>query len=113
MLANSYSDPSGDLQIEDVYREVCLAIDKGWCALTNIPGKEADDIAAIRERVDLVCGKGCFTPTKREQLVFRIYNTNNPQFVVKSWSSSGETAIWMKNNNIRTISPNNEKRGIK
>lgn len=113
LLANSYSDPSGDLQIEDVYREVCLAIDKGWCALTNIPGKEADDIAAIRERVDLVCGKGCFTPTKREQLVYRILNTNNPNYVVKSWSTPGLAKIWMIENNYVNVGPFNGRRGIK
>ena len=113
LLANSYSDPSGDLQIEDVYREVCLAIDKGWCALTNIPGKEADDIAAIRERVDLVCGKGCFTPTKREQLVYRILNTNNPNYVVRSWSTPGLAKIWLDEYKYVNVGPFNDRRGIK
>ena len=113
LLANSYSDPSGDLQLEDVYREVCLAIDKGWCVLPSIPGKEADDIAAIRERVDLVCGKGCFTPTKREQLVYRILNTNNPQYVVKSWSTPGKAKQWLDENNYVNIGPFNGRRGIK
>ena len=113
LLSNSYSDPAGDLQLEDVFREVQLAICKGWVSFSGNDADRDSDLSSIRTRVDLVCGKGCFTPTKREQLVFRIYNTNNPQFVVKSWSSSGETAIWMKNNNIKTILPSNEKRGIK
>lgn len=113
LLANSYSDPSGDLQLEDVFREVSLAIRKGWCVLPNIPGKEADDIAAIRERVDLVCGKGCFTPTKRDALVYRILNTNNPQFVVKSWSSPGLANVWLNENKFINIGPFNGRRGIK
>ena len=110
LLANSYSDPSGDLQLEDVFREVQLAIAKGWCKLTNVV---EDDLSAIRDRVTLVCGKGCFTPTKREQLVYRIYNTNNPQFVVKSWSNSSETTNWMIEKNINNRGPINGKRGIK
>lgn len=113
LLANSYSDPSGDLQIEDVYGEVCIAIKKGWCVLTNIPGREIDDIVAIRERVDLVCGKGCFTPTKREQLVYRILNTNNPNYVVKSWSTPGLAKSWLTENNYVNIGPINGRRGIK
>ena len=113
MLANSYSDPSGDLQLEDVYHEVSLAIDKGWCVLNNIPGHEIDDIVAIRERVDLVCGKGCFTPTKREQLVYRILNTNNPTYVVKSWSTPGQAKLWLIENNYISVGSINGRRGIK
>ena len=30
LLANSHSDPQGDLQLEDVYLEVCNAIARGW-----------------------------------------------------------------------------------
>jgi hypothetical protein len=113
LLANSYSDPSGDLQLEDVYHEVSLAIDKGWCVLNNIPGREIDDIVAIRERVDLVCGKGCFTPTKREQLVYRILNTNNPTYVVKSWSTPGQAKLWLTENNYISVGSINGRRGIK
>jgi|TARA_B110000196_G_scaffold296716_1_gene287258 hypothetical protein len=112
LLSNSYSDPAGDLQMEDVFNEVQIAIAKGWISFS---GEEVDfplDITAIRNRVDLVCGKGCFTPTKREQLVYRIYNTNNPQFVVKSWTRPSETALWMKKYNIIDIKPVNGKRGI-
>ncbi len=110
LLANSYSDPSGDLQLEDVFREVSLAIDKGWCKLTGV---ESEDIAAILERVNLVCGKGCFTPNKRQQLVYRILNTNNPNYIVRSWSTSSETANWMIENKIINIGPFNGRRGIK
>ena len=39
--------------------------------------------------------------------------TNNPQYIVKSWSSAGETALWMKKYNIKTIEPKDGKRGIK
>jgi len=113
LLSNSYSDPSGDLQLEDVFREVSLAIDKGWVTLKNIPGREIEDITAIRARVDLVCGKGCFTPTKREQLVYRILNTGNPNYVVKSWSSPGIAKQWMIDNKIVNIGGVNGKRGIK
>jgi len=113
LLANSYSDPSGDLQLEDVFREVQLAIKNGWVSFSGEDADRNEDLSSIRKRVDLVCGKGCFTPTKREQLVYRIYNTNNPQYVVKSWSSAGETSLWMKKNNIKTIEPKDGKRGIK
>ncbi len=113
LLANSYSDPSGDLQLEDVFREVQLAIKNGWVSFSGEDTDRNEDLSSIRKRVDLVCGKGCFTPTKREQLVYRIYNTNNPQYVVKSWSSAGETSLWMKKNNIKTIEPKDGKRGIK
>lgn len=113
LLANSYSDPSGDLQLEDVFREVQLAIKNGWVSFSGEDADRNEDLSSIRRRVDLVCGKGCFTPTKREQLVYRIYNTNNPQYIVKSWSSAGETALWMKKYNIKTIEPKDGKRGIK
>ena len=113
LLANSYSDPSGDLQLEDVFREVSLAIDRGWCVLSKIPGREIEDIDAIRARVDLVCGKGCFTPTKREQLVYRILSTANPQYIVKSWTSPGVTKAWMIEKKYFDIGPINGRRGIK
>ena len=113
LLANSYSDPSGDLQLEDVFREVQLAIKNGWVSFSGEDADFNEDLVSIRRRVDLVCGKGCFTSTKRDQLVYRIYNTNNPQYIVKSWSSAGETALWMKKYNIKTIEPKDGKRGIK
>ena len=113
LLSNSYSDPSGDLQLEDVFHEVSLAIVKGWVVLNKIPGREIEDICAIRARVDLVCGKGCFTPTKREQLVYRILNTNNPSYVVKSWTSPGLANAWMIENKIIDVGPINGRRGIK
>ena len=113
LLSNSYSDPSGDLQLEDVFHEVSLAIVKGWVVLNKIPGREIEDIDAIRARVDLVCGKGCFTPTKREQLVYRILNTNNPSYVVKSWTSPGLAKTWMIENKIIDVGPINGRRGIK
>lgn len=112
LLANSYSDPSGDLQLEDVFHEVSLAIDKGWCVLSD-NGDIQEDLSAIRARVDLVCGKGCFTPTKREQLVFRILNTNNPSYIVKSWSSPGIAKSWMIENKIINVGPINGRRGVK
>ena len=113
LLANSYSDPAGDLQLEDVFHEVQLAIANGWVSFSGENADRNEDLASIRSRVDLVCGKGCFTPTKREQLVYRIYNNNNPQHIVLSWSSAGETALWMKKYNIKTIEPKDGKRGIK
>jgi len=113
LLANSYSDPSGDLQLEDVFHEVCLAIGKGWCVLTKIPGRESDDLFAIRARVDLVCGKGCFTPSKREQLVYRILNTENPSYVVKSWTSPGLAKTWLLESKYVNIGSINGNRGIK
>jgi len=113
LLANSYSDPAGDLQLEDVFREVQLAIKNGWVSFSGEDADRNEDLSSIRKRVDLVCGKGCFTPTKREQLVYRIYNTNDPQHIVLSWSSTGETSLWMKKNNIKTIEPKDGKRGIK
>jgi hypothetical protein len=113
LLSNSYSDPSGDLQLEDVFHEVSLAIVKGWVVLNKIPGREIEDIDAIRARVDLVCGKGCFTPTKREQLVYRILNTNNPSYSVLSWTSPGLAKTWMIENNIIDVGPINGRRGIK
>jgi len=113
LLSNSYSDPSGDLQLEDVFREVSLAIKKKWITVTGKAEDTDSDLKSIRQRVDLVCGKGCFTPNKREQLVYRIHNTNNPQYVVKSWSSKGATSLWMKENNIKDIKPTDTKRGIK
>mgnify|MGYP003111034188 FL=1 len=113
LLSNSYSDPSGDLQLEDVFHEVSLAIVKGWVVLNKISGREIEDIDAIRARVDLVCGKGCFTPTKREQLVYRILNTNNPSYSVLSWTSPGLAKTWMIENNIINVGPINGRRGIK
>ena len=113
LLSNSYSDPAGDLQLEDVFREVQMAIAKGWVSFSGHEADLGSDLDSIRNRVDLVCGKGCFTPTKREMLVYRIYNTNNPQFVVYSWSSAGESARWMKKNKIVDIAPTDKKRGIK
>jgi hypothetical protein len=113
LLSNSYSDPSGDLQLEDVFHEVSLAVKRGWVVLNKIPGREIEDIIAIRARVDLVCGKGCFTPSKREQLVYRILNTNNPSYTVKSWTSPGVGKAWMIENNYINIGPLNGNRGIK
>lgn len=113
LLSNSHEDPAGDLQLEDVYREVCLAIDRGWCVVKRLPNSEGDDIQSIRDRVDRVCGKGCFTPTKREQLVYRIFNTYSVNYVVKSWSTKGAAQAWMQEKKYINVGPTNGKRGIK
>ena len=106
LLSNSYSDPAGDLQIEDVYREVQLAIKNGWIE---------DTIQDITERVNRVCGKGCFAPSKKDELVYRILNTHNPNFIVRSWTGKGSAQQWMKENGYKNIKPQyqNDDKGKK
>jgi len=96
LLANSHSDPQGDLQLEDVYLEVQNAIAEKWIKNT---------LKDITVRVETVCGEGCFSPSKRSELIFRILNTNNPNFVVKSWTSKGLPQQWLKKNGYKNVKP--------
>jgi len=106
LLANSHSDPQGDLQLEDVYLEVCNAIDRKWIEDTvNPPGSADYLVKQVTERVNAVCGEGCFSQGKRSRLIFRILNTNNPNFVVKSWTSKGLPQQWLKKNGYKNVKP--------
>ena len=106
LLANSHSDPQGDLQLEDVYLEVCNAIARKWIKDdVNPPGSNDYLHEQVKNRVETVCGEGCFSPSKRSELIFRILNTNNPNFVVKSWTSKGLPQQWLKKNGYKNVKP--------
>lgn len=91
LINNSNNDPAGNLTLEDVYREVKHAIQKGWI------DKTIDDIS---HRVNRVCGDGKFTKQKREELVFRIYNTysDSKEFKVLSWKQKSAIKKWLETN---------------
>jgi len=108
--SNSYGDPEGETQLEDVYTEVCHAIDMGWVKKDKNPMKF---IESIRARVDLDAGRGCFAATKRDALVYRILNNYESSLDILSWTTGGEAERWLSDNNIVTIPPKGDKRGIK
>ena len=95
LMANAENDPSGDLTLEDVYREGCLAIEYGWIRQTF------DD---IKERVNEVCGTGMFTDHKRQTVALRIFNTYNPQETVLFWTFP-DVERWLKRNKFLQIKP--------
>jgi len=101
---NAYTDPSGDLQLEDVYREICHAIDKGWLGdYFNLTDNER--LEAIGQRIASICGDGIFTDVKRSSLQFRIHNQYNPDCKILSWSLPTEHKAWMLKNNYVDVPP--------
>ena len=69
-------DPAGKPATDDIFAEVCRAIDNGWI------GKDRED---IRERIASCCGNGVFTSDTRDKLLSRVENTYNPDQRVISW----------------------------
>ena len=95
LIANAENDPSGDLTLEDVYRECSLAIEYGWIS------RNLDD---IKDRVNEVCGTGMFTDWKRQTVALRIFNNYNPDETVVVWTFSA-VENWLKRNKFLQIKP--------
>ena len=101
---NAHNDPAGDLQVEDVYREVCHAIDSGWLGdYFNLTDNEK--LSAIGQRIDSICGDGIFTAVKRSSLQFRIHNQYNPDCKIYSWSIHSEAKDFLRNHKYVDVAP--------
>lgn len=92
---NTSHDPYSPPSKADIKRSVELAINlyEQTNGLAGIPCT----IPAIEDRVDLLCGEGCFQQTTRSQLVYEIYNTRNPHDIVISWSDNKNTKYRISN----------------
>ena len=111
LIANAENDPAGDLQIEDVIREVKYAISKGWLKLTK-NGKK--NLELISERVEKLCGKGIFTDDKRATISSRIFNNlsataGNQKILGWEASSSQE---FLRKSKYKDIEPKYNENGI-
>ena len=98
-IFNTIHDESGQLELGDIFREVNLAIKKGWVK------KNYDDIYT---RVLSSRGSGLFTDLKLSETAQEIYNTYNPDEIVVPWKNDSKTVSRMKGmgfNKINTRHP--------
>ena len=106
--SNSNHNPAGKTRVDVVFREVNLAITRGWI---NLVGDTQQDLSTIRERVDKLCGTGILPPTVRDNLIHRILNNHDPQFTVKSWSTPGISDNWLTDHSYVTVKPKKNRNG--
>ena len=73
---NTIHDEASLAGVQDVFREVEVAIDRQWIKPT---------LAEIGERVEEICGNGIFEDRTKSRLVFEIFNNYNPDQTVLSY----------------------------
>ena len=83
---NSIHDPAETVSPEDVFHAVSRAIKR----YENTNGKAGIPctVDAITERVDFCCGEGVFQPATRLQLTYEIWNNNQDEDTIISWSNA-------------------------
>ena len=97
LVFNTIHDEAAPTGIEDIHGEVEHAIDQGWIKKT---------IEDITKRVDLNCGRGVLSDSKRAFLVNSIFNQYNPEQQIISWKNPSDRDIFFNKKKIKLVDQN-------